>query len=83
MNGNDILNVKMSRGDPFFFTGLGFYVPFCFTSPNYWGCNSSPTDIWFGDVKPILKKGHLPPPVASGHLFASLNMNGNDISSLD
>ena len=27
-------------------TGVGFYVPLCFTSPNLVGDISSPTDIW-------------------------------------
>ena len=29
---------------PYRYTGVGFYVPLCFTSPNYWGFTSSPTD---------------------------------------
>ena len=43
-------------------TGLGIDVPLCFTSPNYEGDISTPTDIWFGDRNKIPKKGHQSQP---------------------
>ena len=45
-------------------TGVGFYVPLCFTSPNYWGDFIS--NRYGKVIFKIPKKGHLPTPVGSG-----------------